>query len=354
MKPSRARPPHVTRSLAVLPGPRSAARQRHSPGAVMRRMLPFSSMLAIEARDVAKTFRAGWIRRRQTEALRGVSLAVPRGAIVGVLGPNGAGKTTVLSIFAPLLPPDRGPVTILGPDVVRDAPALRRRLNMASGRPSFLWSLRVGEIVAFYGRLYGLYGATLRRRVDELIETFELTSHRRAQYNELSTGLKQRLALAKALVTEPELLFLDEPTLGLDPDVSVRVRAHIRSLRRERGMTIVLTTHYMREAEELCDEIAFIKDGRILALGTADDLKRRIRVGDVIALRVDAAGAATLAARPGVLRSVTEDGWVELTVDSAEKRLGELLQRLHESGAVVRDVQIREPQLEDVFVELAR
>ena len=134
----------------------------------------------------------------------------------------------------------------------------------------------------------------------------------------------------------------------------MRLRAQIAALRRDRGTTIVLTTHYMREAEELCDEIAFIKGGRILALGTSDDLKRKIRVGDVIALRVDAAGAAPLADHPGVLRSVTEDGWVELTVDSAEKRLGELLQRLHESGAVVRDVQIREPQLEDVFVELAR
>ena len=319
----------------------------------MRRMLPFSSMLAIEARDVTKTFHAGWIRRRQTEALRGVSLAVPRGAIVGVLGPNGAGKTTLLSIFATLLTPDRGSVTILGHDVVRDAPALRRRLNMASGRPSFLWSLRVGEIVAFYGRLYGLYGATLRRRVDELIETFELTSHRHAQYNELSTGLKQRLALAKALVNEPELLFLDEPTLGLDPDVSVRVRAHIASLRRERGMTIVLTTHYMREAEELCDEIAFIKGGRILAHGTADDLKRQIGLGDVIALRVEPR-ATWLRTAPGVLRCAESDGWVECTVDDAEKRLPDLLRQLLAEGRTVKSVQVREPELEEVFVELAR
>ena len=319
----------------------------------MGRMLPFSSMLAIEARDVEKTFRAGWIRRRHTEALRGVSLAVPRGAIVGVLGPNGAGKTTLLSIFATLLTPDRGSVTILGHDVVRDAPALRRRLNMASGRPSFLWSLRVGEIVAFYGRLYGLYGATLRRRVDELIETFELTSHRHAQYNELSTGLKQRLALAKALVNEPELLFLDEPTLGLDPDVSVRVRAHIASLRRERGMTIVLTTHYMREAEELCDEIAFIKGGRILAHGTADDLKRQIGLGDVIALRVEPR-ATWLRTAPGVLRCAESDGWVECTVDDAEKRLPDLLRQLLAEGRTVKSVQVREPELEEVFVELAR
>src|SRR5437899_2481448 len=353
MKPSRARPPQVRRNLAVVRGPRSAARQRHSPGAVMGRMLPFSSMLAIEARDVEKTFRAGWIRRRQTEALRGVSLAVPRGAIVGVLGPNGAGKTTLLSIFATLLIPDRGTVTILGHAVVRDAAALRRRLNMASGRPSFLWSLRVGEIVAFYGRLYGLHGATLKRRVDELIETCELTAYRRAQYNELSTGLKQRLALAKALVNEPELLFLDEPTLGLDPDVSTRLRQYVASLRRERGMTIVLTTHYMREAEELCDEIAFIKAGRIFARGSAGDLKRAIQLGDVIALRLDPPDVR-LDDAPGVLRAVAAHGWIECTVDAAEKRVPELLQRLHADGVVVRGIEVREPDLEDVFVEMAR
>jgi ABC-2 type transport system ATP-binding protein len=173
-------------------------------------------------------------------------------------------------------------------------------------------------------------------------------------YQELSTGLKQRLALAKAIVNEPELLFLDEPTLGLDPDVSARIRRRVAELSRERGMTIVLTTHYMREAEELCDEIAFIKRGQILAQGTADDLKRRIRIGDVIALRLDPPAPAALEGLPGMLRYAEHDGWVECTVDTAEKRLPELLRLLHEEGAVIRDIQMREPELEEVFVELAK
>ncbi|MGH7393116.1 MAG: ATP-binding cassette domain-containing protein [Candidatus Rokuibacteriota bacterium] len=317
-------------------------------------MLPFNPVLAIDAHDVTKTFRSGVLRRRTTAALRGVSLAVPRGAIYGVLGPNGAGKTTLLSICATLLTPDSGTVTVLGHDVVRQAGVVRRRLNMASGRPSFLWSLRVAEIIAFYGQLYGLSGATLRRRVEELIEVCELGPHRRAQYNELSTGLKQRLALAKALVNDPELLFLDEPTLGLDPDVSVRIRAHVAALRRERGMTIVLTTHYMREAEALCDEIAFIKGGLILASGTPDGLKRKIRIGDVVALKLAPPGAAWLAGTPGVLRCVEADGWVECTVDDADERVPELLQALQGRGVVVRSIQVKEPELEEVFVELAR
>ena len=311
-------------------------------------------MLAIDARDVRKTFRAGILRRRETVALAGISLDVPRGSIFGLLGPNGAGKTTLLSILATLLLPDSGQVTVLGHDVVREAGALRRRLNMASGNASFVWALRPPEILDFYGRLYGLSGRTLRTRVAELLEMTELVPHRRTPYNELSTGLKQRLALAKALVNDPELLFLDEPTLGLDPDVSVRLRAHITRLRAERGMTIVLTTHYMREAEQLCDEIAFVKGGRVLARGTAGELKRQIRIGDVIALRLDPPEPAGLTDMQGVLRCTRAGDRIECTVDEAEKRLPEILAALHAEGVVIRDIQVREPELEEVFVELAR
>jgi len=178
--------------------------------------------------------------------------------------------------------------------------------------------------------------------------------YRRVPYSELSTGLKQRVALAKSLVNDPELLFLDEPTLGLDPDVSVRVREHIVRLRRERGITIVLTTHYMREAEELCDEVAFIKGGRILARGTPAALKRQIRLGEVVALKLDPPAVPWLAEAPGVLRCVAEDGWVECTVDEAEKRLPEILRALHADGVVVRNVRVHEPELEEVFVALAK
>jgi ABC-2 type transport system ATP-binding protein len=311
-------------------------------------------MFAVDAKDLTKTFRSGWLGARRKEALRGASLQVPSGAIFGLLGPNGAGKTTLLSILATLLLPDSGTATILGHDVVREAGAIRRRLNMASGNASFVWSLRPPEVLTFYGGLYGLWGRRLRSRVDELIEQCELGPHAKTEYNALSTGLKQRLALAKALLNDPEVLFLDEPTLGLDPDVSIRLRAQIAALRRERGTTIILTTHYMREAEELCDEIAFIKDGRILAQGTADELKRQIRIGDVIAFRLEPAAPHGLAQLPGVLQSHTRGEFVEYTVDALDKRLPEILRWLHEQGVLVRDCQVREPELEEVFVELAR
>jgi ABC-2 type transport system ATP-binding protein len=311
-------------------------------------------MLAVDARDIVKRFHSGWLRRRTTEALAGATFQVQRGSIHGLLGPNGAGKTTLLSILATLLVPDGGVARVLGHDVARDGAAVRQRINMASGNASFVWSLRPAEVLAFYGRLYGLGGRRLRERVGELMERFELAAHARTEYNALSTGLKQRLALAKALLNDPEVLFLDEPTLGLDPDVSVRIRAQIAELRRVRGTTIILTTHYMREAEELCDTIAFIKAGRILAQGTADLLKRQIRLGEVIALRLDPPMPARLRDLPGVLAAHDRGGVTELTVDSAEKRLPELLRAAHEQGALVRGCEVREPDLEEVFVELAR
>jgi ABC-2 type transport system ATP-binding protein len=311
-------------------------------------------MLAVEAYDLRKTFKSGWLGQRRTEALRGAGLQVPRGAIYGLLGPNGAGKTTLLSILATLLLPDSGSASILGYDVVREATAIRRRLNMASGNASFVWSLRPPEVLTFYGGLYGLHGSVLRERVETLIEQCELGPHRKTEYNALSTGLKQRLSLAKALINDPEVLFLDEPTLGLDPDISIRLRAQIAALRHERGTTIILTTHYMREAEELCDRIAFIKGGRILAEGTADELKRQIRMGDVIALRLEPGAPRGLADLPGVLQVHVKGDQIECTVDSSEKRLPEILRWLHEQGVLVRDCQVREPELEEVFVEFAR
>jgi ABC-2 type transport system ATP-binding protein len=310
-------------------------------------------MLAIEADGLTKTFRSAF-SRRTTPALRGVSLAIPRGTIFGLLGPNGAGKTTLLSILATLLLPDDGRARVLGHDIIREAERIRHRINMASGNASFLWSLRPGEVLSFYGRLYGLYGKSLRRKVEELIARCELESHRSVPYNELSTGIKQRLSLAKALLNDPELLFLDEPTLGLDPDISIRLRAQIAALRKERGTTILLTTHYMREAEELCDEIAFIRDGRILARGTTDQLKRQIRIGDAITLRLDGEGWEELGSLPGILSYAATDDRVECTVDSADKRLPEILRWLHERNVAVRDVVVREPELEEVFVELAK
>jgi ABC-2 type transport system ATP-binding protein len=311
-----------------------------------------SAPRAVEVRELTKAFRTGWPGRRRQEALRGVSFDVPRGAIFGLLGPNGAGKTTLLSILATLLLPDRGEARVLGLDVVRQARRIRERINMVSGNAAFLPSLSGREVLDIAARSYGIPGDR-GRRVDGLLHQFELAAYADVRYSELSTGLKQRLALAKAFINDPELLILDEPTVGLDPDISVRIREQIAGLRRTRGITILLSTHYMREAEALCDEIVFLRTGLILARGDPASLKRQILAGDRITMHVD--GEWTdLSTLPGVLSCRGERGRVECVVDDARKRLPELLRHLVEHGSAVTDVAVAEPNLESVFIELAR
>jgi len=312
-----------------------------------------SAGLAVEVRDLEKTFRVGWPRRERKPALRGVSFDVPRGAIFGLLGPNGAGKTTLLAILGTLLLPDRGQARVLGLDVVRDAARIRERINMAAGSSSFLWSLSCREVLDLAARSYGIGGRERASRLGRLLEQFELGPFAETPYNELSTGLKQRLALAKAFINDPELLILDEPTVGLDPDISVRIREQIAALRRARQITILLSTHYMREAEQLCDEVVFLRAGVVLARGEATSLKRQILAGDRIAMSVEGDWTG-LERLPGVLVCQGAGSRVECTVDDARKRLPELLRHLIEQGAAVTDVSVAEPDLESVFIELLR
>jgi ABC-2 type transport system ATP-binding protein len=309
---------------------------------------------AVEVRDLTKAFRTGWPRRRLQPALRGVSFVVPRGAIFGVLGPNGAGKTTLLSILATLLLPDGGNARVLGLDVIRDAGRVRERINLSSGSASFLWSLTPREILDIAARSYGLGKKARLARLAELLDQFELVPHAGVPYNELSTGLKQRLALAKAFVNEPELLILDEPTVGLDPDISVRIREQIAGFRRSRRMTILLSTHYMREAEQLCDEVVFLREGRILAGGDPTTLKREALLGDRIELAVEGDAWRGLADLPGILGCTVAGGRVRVIADDARKRLPEIFRYLHDRGVPVSDVTVTEPTLESVFIELAR
>jgi ABC-2 type transport system ATP-binding protein len=312
-------------------------------------------MVAVEIRDLYKVFRGGILSAREKVALRRVSLTVASGMVYGILGPNGAGKTTLLSILATLLLPDGGSVRVLGRDIRREASHIRQQVNMASGNANFPWSLTVPEILTFHAMLYGLWGRTCRMRVAEVMETCELTQFGTIPYNELSTGLKQRLALAKSLVNHPQLLLLDEPTVGLDPDVSVRIREQIALLRSKRGTTILLSTHYMPEAESLCDEIAFLRSGEILAAGTVGELTRQLRFTGVI--RVTGTGPFPLDAMqhlPGV-HAVRQDGdGLEIRVDETRRRLDPVIRCLHQSGVVLHEVEVREVDLEEVFIELAR
>jgi ABC-2 type transport system ATP-binding protein len=307
---------------------------------------------AIFAQGITKSFRTGFFKPRK-EVLRGVDLEVAPGAIFGILGPNGAGKTTFLSILATLLRADAGQARVLGLDVAQDAGRLRERVNLAASGAHFLWCLTVEENLKFYGRLYGLGGRALTSKVDELLELFELTPHRRVKFERLSTGLKQRLALAKALINTPELLFLDEPTSGLDPEMARHIREEILRLNRDAGLTILLTTHNLREAEMLCGEVAFLKDGRLAARGTMPQLQERLGLGDRLSLFFkDGPAPLDYDRLPGVLTRNTEGNRVDLRVDRVEERLAPILKAVSQSPGQLLRVRVREVDLDEIYHEI--
>ena len=286
-------------------------------------------VLAVQAQGLYKSYFSGFLRRREHPVLRDLHLEIPQGSIFGILGPNAAGKTTLISILATLLLPDAGKVEVLGLDALKQDAQLRRRINLASGAAKLIWSLTVEENLYFYGRLYGLWGKQLSRRVDEMIALFGLEECRDSAFDTLSSGLKQRLALAKALISQPELLFLDEPTNGLDLIAAQHTREEIARLNRETGMTIILTTHNMREAEELCHEVAFLGEGKILAQGGIPTLQAKLALGDRVTLTfIEALPPLDFARLPGVLHWQAQGLVVELVLDHSDTRLPALLQEI--------------------------
>jgi len=310
---------------------------------------------AIEVENLRKTFASGWLRKRKKEALRGVDLAVPQGAFWCLLGPNGAGKTTFLSILSSLITPEQGKVRVLGRDIRRDGAEIARRMNLSSGHANFLWSMTVRENIEYYAMLYGLPSKLRKHRIAELLDLFDLAEFAGIRFEELSTGTKQKLSLAKSLVNDPELLLLDEPTVGLDPDVARRIRDTIQRLHREKGTSILMTTHNMREAEILSERIAFIKEGRIRAVGRPRELKRELRLGDTISIsfRGDLP-ASFLEGMNGVYGVQQDNASCRILVDDHHERLPFILDLLTNHRITIHDLRIQESDLEDVFIAYAK
>jgi ABC-2 type transport system ATP-binding protein len=290
------------------------------------------------------------------KAVEGVDLAAPAGTVLGLLGPNGAGKTTIVRILTTLLDPDGGSARVAGFDVVRDAEALRSVIGLAGQYAAVDENLTGRENLDLVGRLYHLGKNEARRRADEMLERFELTEAANRTVKTYSGGMRRRLDLGASLVGRPQVLFLDEPTTGLDPRSRFGLWDVIRELVND-GTTLLLTTQYLEEADRLADHIAVIDGGRVIAEGTSDELKSRVG-GDLLALRVaDRARVAEAAAAiadlgSGAPQVVAESGEVSLPVREGASVLAEVVRRLDAAGLEISDLALGRPSLDDVFLAL--
>ena len=305
------------------------------------------SAVAIRVRGLRKSF--GDVR-----ALDGVDLDVPPGTVLGMLGPNGAGKTTAVRVMATLLKPDAGEVRVAGLDAVGEAAQLRERIGLAGQYAAIDENLTGLENLVMVGRLYGMSRARATARGRELLDRFELTEAAGRPAKTYSGGMRRRLDLGAALVAKPPVLFLDEPTTGLDPRSRLDVWATIEELVAE-GTTVLLTTQYLDEADRLADSIAVIDQGRVIATGTPDERKDRVG-GERLEVRLSSAEEAPVAARALAPMSDepahTQGAGVTLPLHRRNGVIVEAVRRLDEAGVEVDDITLRRPTLDDVFLAL--
>ena len=308
---------------------------------------------AIMAEGLTKIYRS---RKSEVRALDGVDLMVEEGTVLGLLGPNGAGKTTTVRILATLLKPDAGTATVAGYDVVTQADELRSVIGLSGQYAAVDENLTARENLWMFGRLYQLSSADAAGRARELLEQFDLDEAANRVVKTFSGGMRRRLDLASALIGRPRLLFLDEPTTGLDPRGRMGMWDVIRGLVRD-GTTLLLTTQYLEEADELADTIAVVDHGKIIARGTADELKSQVggeRIEVVVRENDDIARTIELLARDGAGRPTADPHTRRITVAAtggADRLIG-VLRDLDEAGVKIDDIGLRRPTLDDVFLAI--
>ncbi|TLZ77408.1 MAG: ATP-binding cassette domain-containing protein [Methanobacteriota archaeon] len=328
---------------------------------------------AVETRDLTRVFsgkKKRWWRRKPTPdeeeslgpvtALDGVSLQIREGELFGLLGPNGAGKTTLIKILATLLLPTSGQALVAGHDVTKDPFPIRQRINMVSGGETSGYGLLTArENIWMFSQFYGVPSKVSKARIDELMHIFGLWDKRDAKVRMLSTGQRQKMNMIRGFVTGPDILFLDEPTLGLDVNAARVIREYVMNwVRGQAGKTVLLTSHYMAEADQMCDRIAIIDKGRILACDTPANLKRMIRTETTFQLEVDTIRDTTsFMGLQGVKNFSHKDDISKnrshLTfILEDEGPVAEILSSITSQGAKVHSLQKSEPTLEDVFISM--
>ena len=309
---------------------------------------------AICTEDLRKTYKTS---RGDVPAVRGIDLSVASGQFFGLLGPNGAGKSTTIGMLTTLVLPTGGRAWVAGLDVVADPVGVKRRIGVVTQNNTLDMQLTVAENLEFRSRFFGLGLREASRRAAQLLDAFGLADRRKAMSTDLSGGQAKRLLIARALVHRPDVLFLDEPTAGLDPQTRMNLWDILRVLHAE-GQTILLTTHYMEEAEALCEQISVIDHGKVLASGTVNELKQGAGAETVITVRYedavpgDMTERAGLAGRRGVSKVEADGDYIRVFTREPEGVLGELVNVGSAAGLTVRDATQLKPSLETVFLSL--
>lgn len=298
-------------------------------------------MNVIETKDLTKKYNG----KNGILAVDGINLEVRDGEIFGLLGPNGAGKTTTLMMLTTLRQPTSGTATVNGFDIVRQQSHVRQSIGMVFQDPSSDDILTGYENLKLHGMLYGMLTKLREQRIKEVLELVDMTDRRNDLVKKYSGGMRRRLEIARGLMHHPKVLFLDEPTLGLDPQTREHIWTYIEKLAKEERMTIIITTHYMDEAEKLCDRIAIIDNGKIVVLDTPENLKKIIG-GDVVTMRTDNPNIDAVKKFDFVKKVERMDHVVKLTVIDANKHLPEILKEIGD----VESVEVHTPTLNDVFL----
>jgi ABC-2 type transport system ATP-binding protein len=284
-------------------------------------------------------------------AVDSISFEVNEGEIFGFLGPNGAGKTTTLSMLSTLLKPTSGDAFVNGFNIRKQGDSVRKSIGIVFQDPSLDDELTACENMDFHGRLYGIPGEQRRKKIKELLTLVKLYERRNDLVKTFSGGMKRRLEIARGLLHEPKVLFLDEPTLGLDPQTRNKLWEYIKTLNKAKEITIILTTHYMDEADKLCDRIAIIDHGKIVAIDTSDRLKNKIG-GDVITIETsDKEKMSSVLGKCGWCKSTKiHDGSVTISINRAEKYVAKIVKLAEKNKIDITSLAVTKPSLEDVFL----
>ena len=302
-------------------------------------------MVAIEVRNLTKKF-------NDFTAVDNISFEVGEGELFGLLGPNGAGKTTTINMLSTLLTPTSGHAKVAGYDIVRERDGVRRSIGVVFQEPALDNKLTGRENLEFHAMMYGMNREERKKRIDEVLELVELSDKADVLVENYSGGMKRRLEIARGLIHKPKVLFLDEPTLGLDVQTRRHIWDYIKKLKEESNITIILTTHYMEEADYLCDRVAIIDHGKIIAMDTPKKLKDKLG-GDVITFEVEGNSNEFVNAinKLRFVKSVKKhNSKLTVTVEKGEKRIPKLISIAQKKGLDIKSVSLHKPSLEDVFL----